>query len=57
MACYRDRFLPFRWLNSADNLNSQPKKFWKYVAFFRKRNSTPIHFTGGKMKQTMTDLT
>jgi hypothetical protein len=32
-----------RWLKSMDeNLNSQPKQFWKYVASFRKRNSNTI---------------
>jgi hypothetical protein len=32
-----------RWLTSIDeNLKSQPKQFWKYVASFRKRNSTYI---------------
>jgi hypothetical protein len=32
-----------RWLNSIDdNLKSQPKQFWKYVASDTKRNSTFI---------------
>ncbi|PNF20040.1 hypothetical protein B7P43_G05817 [Cryptotermes secundus] len=32
-----------RWLKSVDeNLKSQPKQFWKYVASFRKRNSNSI---------------
>jgi hypothetical protein len=31
------------WLKSIDhNLKSHPKQFWKYVASYRKRNSTPI---------------
>jgi hypothetical protein len=31
------------WLNPTDeNLKSQPKQFWKYVAFFRKINSASI---------------
>jgi hypothetical protein len=32
-----------RWLKSIDdNVKSQPKQFWKYVAHYRKRNSTSI---------------
>jgi hypothetical protein len=32
-----------RWLKSIDeNLNSQPRQFWKYLTSFRKRNSTSI---------------
>jgi hypothetical protein len=32
-----------RWLESIDaNLKSQPKQFWKYLAFFRKKSSTSI---------------
>jgi hypothetical protein len=32
-----------KWLKSVDeNLKSQPKQFWKYVASFRKRNSNSI---------------
>jgi hypothetical protein len=37
-----------RWLKSIDdNLKSQPKQFWKYVASFRRRNSTPIQLEVG----------
>jgi hypothetical protein len=33
----------FRWLKGVDeNLKSQPKQFWKYVANFRERNSNSI---------------